>query len=178
MLRTPVILGMSMAPQKNRRLLVMVTYLILAACVTAILVVPPLVGRMRLLWLLFLPLAYNVVSYAVFGKMIRPTALPQPRGEMASLGLTPKRRDQDEPDERDLALRNAAHYQAFRAGAVYGLVLWCSMPFLWHWNLSGATVVLIMLLLAMPLLTILLTLPQAIILWTEPDVPEEARASS
>jgi hypothetical protein len=175
MLRTPVILGMSMAPQKNRRLLVVATYLILAACVAAILVAPPLVGRMRLMWLLFLPLAYNVVSYEVFGKLIRPIALPQPRREMTSLGLTPRRRDQDEPDERELVVRNAAHYHAFRAAAVYGLVLWWSMPLLWHWDFRGATVVLIVLLLAMPLLTILFTLPQAIILWTEPDVPEEAR---
>lgn len=178
MLRTPVVLGMSMAPQKNRRLLVVATYLILAACVAAILVVPPLVGRTRLMWLLFLPLAYNIVSYEVFGKLTRPTALPQPRGEMTSLGLAQRQRNQDEPDERDLEIRNAAHYQAFRAATVYGFAIWSSMPFLWHWDLSGATVVLFVLLLAMPLLTILLTLPQAIILWTEPDVPEEARVSS
>ena len=80
MLRTPVILGMSMAPQKNRRLFVIATYAILLACVTIILMVPPLEGRARSMWLLFLPLAYNVVSYAVFGKLVRPMLLG-PRGE-------------------------------------------------------------------------------------------------
>ena len=128
---------------------------------------------MRSMWLLFLPLAYNVVSYAVFGKLVRPTVLGPRGGEMTGLGLTPRRRDQDEPDERDLALRNAAHYQAFRAAMVYGFVLWASIPL--YWRLSGPSVVLLVLLIAMPLLTILLTLPQAIILWTEPDVPEEVR---
>ena len=95
---------------------------------------------------------------------------------MTTLGLGPRRRDPDEPDERDLTLRNAAHYRAFRVAVTYGFVLWVSIPILWH--LSGPDVVLIVLLLTMPLLTILLTLPQAIILWTEPDAPEEERVQA
>ena len=176
MLSTPKILGISMAPQKNRRSFVIATYAILVAVVAILLTLPPLGGRIRSMWLLFLPLAYNVVSYAVFGKLVRPTVLTPRGGEMTSLGLTPRRRHQDEPDERDVALRNAAHYQAFRAAAIYGFVLWASIPL--YWRLSGPSVVLLVLLMAMPLLTILLTLPQAIILWTEPDVPDEAIISS
>ena len=165
-----------MAPQKNRRLFVIATYAILLACVTIILTVPPLGGRVRLMWLLFVPLAYNVVGYAVFGKLVRPTVLTPRGGKMTGLDLTPTRRDLDEPDERELAVRNAAHYQAFRVATVYGFVVWVSIPSFWH--LNGPSVVLLVLLLVMPLLTILLTLPQAIILWTEPDVPEEIKTSN
>jgi hypothetical protein len=176
MLNTPRILGMSMAPQKNRRSFVIATYAILVAVVAIILTLPPLGGRVRLMWLLFVPLAYNVVSYAVFGKLVRPTVLTPRGGEMTSLGLTPKRRDPDEPDERELAVRNAAHYQAFRVAAVYGFFVWVSIASFWH--LNGPRVVLLVLLLVMPLLTILFTLPQAIILWTEPDVAEEIKTSN
>lgn len=174
MLRTPEILRMSMATQKNRRLLVVTTYSTLLICVAIILILPPLGGRNRSMWLLSLPLVYNVVSYAVFGKLVEPTALPTPRGgEMTGLGLAPRRRNVDEPDERDVAIRNGAHYQAFRAAAVYCFALWVLIPLLW--SLKGPTVILWVLLLLMPLFTMLLTLPQAIILWTQPDVPEEAR---
>lgn len=176
MLNTPTILGISMASQKNRRSFVIATYAILAAVVAIILTLPPLVGRIRLMWLLFLPLAYTVVSYEVFGKLIRPTLGGVRSNELTSLDLGSRRRDQDEPDERELAIRNAAHYQAFRAATVYGFILWILILLLWH--LRRPTVILLVLLIAMPLLTILLTLPQAIILWTEPDVPEEARVSS
>ena len=173
MSNTPTILGISMAPQKNRRLLVVITYATLVACVIAMLIVSPSKRRAQTAWLLFVPIADLVVSYAVFGQLTKRAVFPPPMVEVTSLGLTPRRRDQDEPDERDLALRNAAHYQAFRGAAVYGFILWASIPLFWH--LSGPIVVLLVLLMAMPLLTILLTLPQAIILWTEPDVPEEVR---
>ena len=92
---------------------------------------------------------------------------------MTSLGLAPRQRNVDEPDERELVIRNAAHYQAFRATTVYGFILWVSFPLIWH--LSAPAVILSAILLATPLLTMLLTLPQAIILWTEADVPEEAQ---
>ena len=173
MLNTPKILGISMAPQRNRRSFVIATYAILVAVVAIVLTLPPLGGRIRSMWLLFLPLAYNVVGYAVFGKLVRPTVLTPRGGKMTSLGLAPGQRNVDEPDERELTIRNAAHYQAFRAATVYGLILWMSFPLIWH--LSAPAVVLSVILLATPLLTMLWTLPQAIILWTEPDAPEEAQ---
>ncbi len=175
MIKTPVILGASMASRSHRRTLVAATYAILLALVAAILAAPPLGGRVRSLWLLFLPLAFNVVSHAVFGRMIDPM-LPKPAGrEATGLGLTLPSRAQDEPDEREMAVRNAAHYHAFRAATVYGLFYWTAIPL--YWRLHASAIILLVLLFAIPLLTMLLTLPQAIILWTEPDVPEDgARA--
>jgi hypothetical protein len=42
-------------------------------------------------------------------------------------------------------------------------------------ELSASTALRLLQLLALPLVMMALTLPQAVVLWTEPDVPEEAR---
>lgn len=175
MLNTQKILGISMAPQKNRRLLVTTTYATLAACVLAILIVPPWGDRTQAAWLLILPIVDLMLSRAVLGKLVKRAIFPYRKVEITSLNLSSKW-DSENPDERELAIRNGAHYQAFRAVAAYCLFVWCGVLGLRF--LSGPNAALLMLLLVTPLLAMLFTLPQAIILWTEPDVPEEAQSSS
>lgn len=76
----------------------------------------------------------------------------------------------DELDEREVAVRNAAYFVAFRAMSIYAVIL---TPLAWATRPGIA--VLTLHLLAIPLMTMAITLPQAVVLWTEPDVPEEAK---
>jgi hypothetical protein len=174
MLRTPAFLGFSMVRRNNRRLLVATTYATLVALMATIIVIFPS-GRhnANVIWVCFF-LAYNVVSRTVFGKLVKDTVIPEARGgELISLGLAPRRhRNQDEPDEREVAIRNAAYFKAYRALAVYSIAIWVASPL--FFVLKAATAVRGLQLLIMPLLAMALTLPQAIVLWNEPDMPEEA----
>jgi hypothetical protein len=174
MLRTPAILGISMAPRRNRRLLVALTYVALLVLMVIISIFPIPGFRDNVLGTA-LVLGYCAVGLGVFGRLVEETVLPQVRGgEMTSLGLTPRRRDVDEPDERDVAIRNAAYFVAYRALAVY-LAIICAGAQLGFESLTGSGAVVAFRLLALPVLAMAFTLPQAIILWNEPDVPEEAR---
>jgi len=174
MLGTPKILGFSMASRRNRRLLVASTYALLLACLTAIMIVLGARAGTEWAFVSCLVLTYNVVSMGVFGKVARPTSLPPRGGEITSLGLAaPSSRDR--PDEREVAIRNAAYYEAYRVLMIYGFVFFGVVFGLSGWRaLRGSIAVLLLQALCIPLLTMLFTLPQAIILWTEPDVPEEA----
>ena len=167
MMKTPIFLGISMVSRKNRRLLVAVTYAILLLVIHALSVLRSRSEAMNLtFWLL---IAISIVSRGIFGSMVKQTLITRRWNEMLALGLTPARfRDEDEPDERELAVRNAAYFQAYRLLALYSFLF---VPFL----LSGAIATSILPQVAMPLLVLALTLPQAVVLWTEPDVPEEAR---
>ena len=167
MLRTPLILGVSMVRRENRRLLVAITYATLLVLVLALNAFRAWNQGMNVsTWLL---LAVVLVSRGVFGSLVKPTLLMRQWDETISLGLAPMRhRGEDELDERELAVRNAAYFQAYRVLALYSFLF---VPFL----LSGAIGSRVLPLIAMPLLVLALTLPQAVVLWTEPDVPEEAR---
>jgi hypothetical protein len=72
-----------------------------------------------------------------------------------------------------VAVRNAAYFAAYRGLAVYSIIVWAALPSIFEF--SASTALLLLQLLVMPLLAMALTLPQAVVLWTEPDVPEEAR---
>ncbi len=175
---TPTILGISMAPQKNRRLLVVVTYTIFVAFEGILLMMPPWVhelgpfGRQFFVLagvgLVLTPLHWLTVLTKVTPLGGRPTSV-----EITRLGLTPGPRDPYDPDEREVVIRNAAYYQAFRVVIIYSFLLFLAPDFLRH--LSDSTAQHWMKALLLLLLFIVWSLPQAIILWTEPDVPEEAR---
>jgi len=174
MLRTPAILGFSMAPRKNRRLLVATTYVTLMVLMATIILLLPSGRQMDAIYMCII-LAYNMVSRVIFGSLVKATVLPEMHGgELTSLGLEPRRRrSEDEPDERDIAIRNSAYFEAYRALAVYSIAIWVASPL--FFTLNASTAVRGLQLLIMPLLAMALTLPQAVVLWTEPDVPEEAR---
>ena len=131
MLRTPMVLGISMAPRKNRRLLVATTYSTLLALMAAAIIILPSGRQIDAIWMCFV-LGYNVVSRAIFGRMVKDTVFPELRGGgMTSLGLAPRcHRSEDEPDEREVAVRNAAYFKAYRALAMYSIAIWFASPLL------------------------------------------------
>jgi len=178
MLRSPAFLGFSMVQRNSRRRLVAVTYAILLALLAATVVYPSLRrligGRtMGPIWFLFV--VCFVLSQSIFGKLAKDTVLPLIHGgEMTSLGLTPQPgRSGADLDERELAVRNAAYFKAYRAVAVYSIVAW--MALIYSFDLSPPAARLLLGWLFILLLGMILTLPPAVILWTEPDVPEEAK---
>ncbi|MCL5005961.1 MAG: hypothetical protein M1404_05455 [Acidobacteria bacterium] len=167
-----------MAPQKNRRMLVAVTYTILVAFIAVFAVMPSWVhalgpfGRQLVVLagvLLFLaPLQWLTMLTKFTPLGGRPTSV-----EITRLGLTPGPRDPYDPDERELAIRNAAYYQAFRVIMIYSFLLFLAPDFLHH--LSDSTAQHWMKALLLLLFIIAWSLPQAIVVWTEPDAPEEDR---
>ena len=64
---TPTFLGISMGPQKNRRLFVAVTYAILVACMAATPVVPFWGNRIQTAWGLLFFLSYIMGNHLLFG---------------------------------------------------------------------------------------------------------------
>jgi hypothetical protein len=165
-----------MVRQKNRRWLVAVTYVALLVVIATLSVARSRDVKFNALILILS--AVILVTHGVFGSMVKHVFLTRRWGETISLGLgaTPPR-DEDKLDEREQAVRNAAYFAAYRV-----LALYCF--FLFGFLVSSAFEPLSSSLLgrvAFPLSGMLLfaiawTLPQAVILWTEPDVPEEARA--
>jgi len=177
MLRTPEILGFSMASRKNRRVMVAVNYgLLLPLMAGIILFRPPTYHVPGLKIIMWVAVAFFTVGFAILGKIVDPTTfpLPSPRGgETISLGLAHAPQSQVEPDERDISVRNTAYFQAYRALATYiyvGALLSAGID-AWSFPLAMKTLQLF----SVPLLAMALTLPQAIILWSEPDIPEELK---
>jgi hypothetical protein len=170
MLQTSTLLGISMVSRKNRRLFVTAIYMVVLLMLFGIVMIPW--GHSRY----FQPVLCSVfllpinLSFYLFGSVVKQTVFPELRVEPTILVLTRKRHEPGEPDERDLAVRNAAYFTAYRILAAYSLLI-CLM--LWPAFNSGDN--RIPLLLILPLLVFAPTLPQAVILWTEHDVPEEAR---
>jgi len=171
MLRTPIVLGISMAPRKSRRIFVALTYAVMLALAVVTFIVPSWPDRFAR-WVAASG-GFCLVCLLVFGKLVKQAGPLDIRGgELTSLVLTSRRRDQDQPDERDLAIRNAACFAAYRVLALYSLIVY-SATFL-SFDLPPLVGVKVLELLTMPLLGMALTLPQAALLWREPDVPEEA----
>lgn len=181
MSNTSTILGISMAPQSNRRLLVTVTYIIVVTFIAVLAVMPSWVRELgpigRQFFVLAGALFILVPRWCWFPKLTKLTPFGQQRSvEVTRLGLTPGPRDPYDPDEREVAIRNAAYYQASRFVIYYSIGLFWAFIFLDSLNRATASRVMMALLLL--LILVASSLPQAIILWTEPDVPEEVRISS
>lgn len=76
-------------------------------------------------------------------------------------------------DERELDQRNLAHYSAYKVLGYGLLVPWFAASFLADrsmFSLDNATVNRICAMMLLALMALYLTLPQAILLWTEPDM--------
>jgi hypothetical protein len=166
-----------MVRRKSRRRLVVVTYAILLALMAVTIVVPRLAPRTRaagFVWGFAFGLAFITVAFLIFGKLAKDTVLPQIRvDEVTSLGLTPRPRSEYDLDERELAVRDAAYVTAYRAVAVYSV--FASVALVFSSELSASTARLLLGLLVILLVGMIFTLPPAVILWREPDVPEEAK---
>jgi membrane protein YdbS with pleckstrin-like domain len=173
MLNTPKILGISMAPQKNRRLLLTVIYAVLLAC-AAVIIVPPWAPRIPASEvLLFSFTVYVLIEIRVFPKLLKVEEFGSRSGAMIVHGMRPGSPEMEEIDEREMAVRNLAHLRAFRVIKSYSVLI-AIVLLVWH-EASPSTIFRFAAVALLLLALLTFTLPQAIILWTEPDVPEEVK---
>jgi hypothetical protein len=167
MIHTPAVFGLSLARQSSRRTLLAITYLVLLiATLTSVVLFPVVRG-----WGWVLPFTCNFAAWEFLRRMVEGAILPEWRpGQLIGLGLVRRPRS-DVPDERDVSVRNAACFQVYRVLALYSIALWIALPGLF--SLSSSTALHVLEYLLVPLLAVALTLPYAVILWTEPDIPTE-----
>jgi hypothetical protein len=163
MLQTTTYFGISMVSRESRRLLVTGTYIVVIL-VTLLFVALPWTHFYVPVALACVLLVAVHLSGRLFDRVVPPTASPTPKLILLALGR--KRRPGD-ADERDIAVRTAASAVAYELVAVYAFLVCLYSVF--------SFVKLVPLLLFLPIGVLAPTLPQAVILWTEGDLPEEAR---
>jgi len=157
MSRIPTIFGISMVSRERRRWLVVLCYA--AFSLLILLGFAASSDSTRFILVLFAVFAGTCIRFAIFYRLAKDVVLPWQ--EATSLNTLWHKSG---PDERQVAVRNAAYYRAYRVVAAY-LFLIMSAASAGEAALMGLTALLFVL---------VLTLPQAIILWTEPDIPGEA----
>jgi hypothetical protein len=179
------ILGISMTRRSRRRMLVSAVYLLLSLFVIFGVAFRwdnrlPRPGDFWLEGNILFVVLFTGVSRVIFGSLVEQTTFPTPTQEGRGLPLSlfaQRRKSTDAPDERDLAVRNRAYFHAFRYIAAYSAILWMVYSALnslmTQISLSMAA------LLLFPLIVMATTLPQAVLLWSEPDFsPSEEELGS
>ncbi len=176
------LLGFSMVSRKSRRILVVCVYLFFAVFVLA--------GAVRQSVSLFgvsgLPfiVAVLLLTRYTFGRLVPNYAFNDDAmqqvdisgpEEYAITGEKPvavrRPAAMPDPDERDLAVRNSAYFAALRIVTVFLLIVWVAIVVAGHSRIdSGRLVPVVASYGVFAALVLLLTLPQAIILWNEPDL--------
>lgn len=185
MLRTTKYLGLSMASRRNRRLLVIATYGAFALSIAVHAIRHPS-GRFGDLGFDVL-LCLLLTSRIAFGYLV-PTSpfshnaasvssVPEVKSLMHPERNAPFRDEERDPeplDERDIIVRNRAYYVAFNAILGYSILAWLVGSFLADPKFSNRFDLGFLTQYGLlPILVMATTLPQAVILWTEPDVIEE-----
>ena len=178
-----------MARQARRRTLVVLIYVAFAALITGFWFLDHwgVTGA----YLLFATILVNrlFLGGQYFGGLIKPFTGKAPRRtpELSPVfplalkfGFYRPQPDESEyrNDERELHQRDRAHYQAYQPLAIALCVLWLLLD----WSLHTPRLMawlpiapnLLMLGILQAVLVVFLTLPQAILLWTEPDMEGEA----
>jgi len=160
------IFGVNLNPRRNRRWLVVLLYTFIG--------IPFILGSLKHvegppeLWLYFFP--GWIISALIFGNFM---FWGKRRGGL----LKPFAQDPDRPnDERELAARDSAHYRAYKA-----LFFFISLMLILSFQLSlgylkGISPTELLYFARMSLyglFAIAMTLPQAILLWSEPDIDSE-----
>ncbi len=175
MLRSVRVIGFEMNRQKNRRVLVLVTY----AAVIVVTVVFSLATVYRPgIWLDLLTggmwFFITVVAYFVFGRIASPFLMVPlsghpPQRVQRGLGLSATVPPEEPPaDERDIAVRNSAYYTAYHIfiglciAVFLALPLYENTPSEFHKPMRFTAVIL--------LSVLAFTLPQAVVLWREKDI--------
>lgn len=180
-----------MAQRRRRRALVVVIYAALAALMAVLWYFTHWRGTgVYLFWAAMLACRFFLGGYSIGhspGGLVKPFLPPRPeKWNMPSGVLELKLRvyrplPQDENpawrnDERELSQRDRAHYRAYQViGTAIALIWLLSslrlvIPRLFGWSAAAADQTYCGLLLVV--LVLFFTLPQAILLWTEPDMPE------
>jgi hypothetical protein len=182
-----VLLGnrVDMAPQAHRRTLVVFIYAALAALMAALFFADH--WRTSGYYLVFATFLINRLFLGGynFGGLIKPfNGKPPQRTEAPPFLLLALRVYRPAPseseyrsDERELQQRDHAHYTAYQALTVLLAVLWL----LAGWNTFAPRLLaripvspsLLVYGVVLGAIVLALTLPQSILLWTEPDMEEE-----
>jgi hypothetical protein len=174
-----------MAPQTHRRTLICIIYAALAALMAGLYCLDG--WRTTGYYIVFLTFLINRLFLGGynFGGLIKPfSGKPPARSEEAPPFLLlalrvyqPGPTDREaRSDERELQQRDRAHYQAYQALACILAILWL----LSGWNTFSTHLLkwipvspsLLVYGVVLTAVVISLTLPQAILLWTEPDMEE------
>lgn len=174
-----------MAPRTHRRALVVLIYAALTALMVGLFCADH--WRTTGYYLVFATFLVNRLFLGGynFGGLIKPFSGKPPRDSQASphFVLLTLRIYHREPtnseyrsDERELQQRDRAHYQAYQALAVVLALLWllsswdAFRPHLLAWIPISSSLLIYGMVLAA--IVAALTLPQVILLWTEPDMDE------
>jgi hypothetical protein len=185
-----VVMGkrVDMAARTNRRVLVALVYAGMAALMAGLWLLDG--WRTSGVYLIFTTLFVNqfILGGYAFGGLIKPfngkaphQSDPQPPFLLLGLRVyqVPSEESEYRSDERELRQRDQAHYQAYQVLAPVLVVIWVlaawklHAPRLLAWIPASADAMLYGLVLAAVVVSV--TLPQAILLWTEPDMePEQA----
>jgi hypothetical protein len=186
------VFGIAMQRRGARRKLVVVTYGALVAFCTTTFVLHVAYGLGALLpysWSIYASMAVSMFVFGGNGRWglvksfaNKPPQPDAPMVEIVKLNLAPRtlvsqNTSMWKNDERELSRRDQAHYHAYQAVAVAVLVIlllafWSIKPPLW---VSAEILREAVFIVALLTSVLALTLPAAIILWTEPDIdtPEE-----
>lgn len=182
--------GISMAPRASRRALVVITYGLTACLIAAFVALAlwcgtlPEHSALKRLPMLLALLPFFVVQAlipgsgcfrGVFGRFVPEQTFTFRVQSVHTIGLAPNSLEKlAQGDERERAVRNSAYFLAFKVIAWYAFVyfLLCVFPLV---DRGGETARIVAAAAAIPMVVMLFTLPQAIVLWMEPDLPEEAR---
>jgi hypothetical protein len=167
-----------MAERSHRRGLVVTVYGLVAALIVGVglahgrnpLATGDFLGDFNFIFILI----FSGISRLAFGSLVRQATVPMANpahNEWKYISITKAvpYTGPGDPDERELAVRNRAYYVAFRLIAAYLVLLW--LVFLILSKYAGSISVSLAASLVFPLLVMALTLPQAVVLWTEPDLP-------
>lgn len=186
--------GISMAPRANRRALVVITYvftaLVIAGCFLLMHWVSAMPGRSiaKIVLSLFAWVPLFLVQFiipgsgthkGIFGRLVPEQTFSYRKLTLIhTLGIARSVPDEQAPgDEREIMVRNTAYFLAFKIVAWYAFVFLfgCIVPLVNGDSQVARTVAAVA---AIPIVVMLFTLPQAIIIWTEPDLPEDGGANA
>lgn len=159
-----------MSSRRNRRALVVLTYAGIAV-LTVLMGVMAGASFQSPMWLVII---FSGVSRGLFGAVVpQQTLRDRPQNVVeARLGLSASGQWVEAPaDEREIGLRNAAYFSAFRVVTLYALVVWFTVLLMQDPKLHMSPVILQV--VTTPLIMLVVTLPQAILLWNHPDLLEE-----
>ena len=176
-----------MAPRTNRRALVVLIYAGLAALMAGLWMVDG--WHVTGVYLVFATILVNRLFLGGYGigGLIKPfngkapkrSEAPPPFLMLALRVYQPAPEESEyRSDERELRQHDRAHYQAYQVVTVAQVVVWL----LADWKLNASRLLawvpvsadLMLYGLVLAAIVVSVTLPQAILLWTEPDMAAEA----
>ncbi len=185
-MRRTTVFGLNMASQTARRRLVVAAYTVLVLLILA----GWLLDRLRTTGI-YIYFAAWLISYFVLGGygpsgLIKPfngrapRARPVPSSlvelQLRATGVLENLNPEEyHNDERELERRDRVHYQAYQGMCVLLALIWVLA--MWELHpphlLPTGLVPILLNLVALPSVLLAVTLPQAILLWTDPDLEPE-----